>query len=335
MIEDRFPAPGVQHHRQSHRYRLLGDGEREAVVVSVQEHDVRGGEQAGQIRRRHRYRGVAGDDRALSICVSDDDHAHGRRAGHRDDLDRLQGRPDEFTQCVGTQRGEQCRLPAERGDRTGRVRRRTAGRELRAERADLLPRIRESVHPLSHVESCEPDTQHGCHLGFLQTGKVPAMVTMRDVAALAGVSITTVSHVINETRPVAEDTRERVQKAIDETGYTGDAIARSLVMGGTKSLGLAVSLVSHPYFAELIAAIESEATRNGVGVTAKGEVVFVVSKRPVRFHDFATLFRDALDCPNALFLDGTISSVYAPEINRHDRLFPLGPMIAVVGKFPR
>jgi LacI family transcriptional regulator len=89
------------------------------------------------------------------------------------------------------------------------------------------------------------------------------MVTMRDVAALAGVSITTVSHVINETRPVAGDTRERVQKAIDETGYTGDAIARSLVMGGTKSLGLAVSLVSHPYFAELIAAIENEATRNG------------------------------------------------------------------------
>jgi uncharacterized protein YigE (DUF2233 family) len=76
-------------------------------------------------------------------------------------------------------------------------------------------------------------------------------------------------------------------------------------------------------------------TRNGVGVTENGEVVFVISKRPVRFHDFATLFRDTLDCPNALFLDGTISSVYAPEIDRHDRLFPMGPMIAVVGKFPR
>lgn len=76
-------------------------------------------------------------------------------------------------------------------------------------------------------------------------------------------------------------------------------------------------------------------TRNGVGVTDKGEVVFVVSKRSVRFHDFATLFRDTLYCPNALFLDGTISSVYSPEINRHDRLFPMGPIIAVVGKFPR
>ncbi|MEU4801663.1 LacI family DNA-binding transcriptional regulator [Actinosynnema sp. NPDC023587] len=89
------------------------------------------------------------------------------------------------------------------------------------------------------------------------------MVTMKEVAALAGVSITTVSHVINETRSVASDTRDRVLKAIDQTGYTGDAIARSLVTGGTKSLGLAVSLVSHPYFAELIAAIESEATRAG------------------------------------------------------------------------
>ncbi|WP_331374920.1 phosphodiester glycosidase family protein [Sinorhizobium chiapasense] len=80
---------------------------------------------------------------------------------------------------------------------------------------------------------------------------------------------------------------------------------------------------------------DSLKTRNGVGVTVSGEVVFAVSKRPARFHDFATLFRDALDCPNALFLDGTISSLYAPEINRHDRLFPLGPIIAVVDRFPR
>jgi len=79
---------------------------------------------------------------------------------------------------------------------------------------------------------------------------------------------------------------------------------------------------------------DSLKTRNGVGVTGSGEVVFAVSKRPVRFHDFATLFRDALGCPNALFLDGSISSLYAPEINRHDRLFPLGPIIAVVARLP-
>ncbi|WEX76091.1 phosphodiester glycosidase family protein [Sinorhizobium numidicum] len=78
---------------------------------------------------------------------------------------------------------------------------------------------------------------------------------------------------------------------------------------------------------------DSLKTRNGVGVTTTGEVVFAVSKRSVRFHDFATLFRDRLNCPNALFLDGTISSLYAPEINRHDWLFPLGPIIAVVARF--
>ncbi len=89
------------------------------------------------------------------------------------------------------------------------------------------------------------------------------MVTMRDVAELAGVSITTVSHVVNSTRPVAEDTKVKVLAAIEQTGYTGDAIARSLVTGGTRSVGVAISLIANPYFAELIRAIEHEITRSG------------------------------------------------------------------------
>ncbi|KAA2248445.1 LacI family transcriptional regulator [Solihabitans fulvus] len=89
------------------------------------------------------------------------------------------------------------------------------------------------------------------------------MVTMRDVATLAGVSITTVSHVVNGTRAVAPETKTRVLAAIEATGYTGDAIARSLVTGGTKSIGVAISLVTRPYFAELIAAVEDEAAKAG------------------------------------------------------------------------
>lgn len=89
------------------------------------------------------------------------------------------------------------------------------------------------------------------------------MVTMRDIAELAGVSITTVSHVVNSTRSVAPDTKARVLHAIERTGYTGDAIARSLVTGGTRSLGVAISLVANPYFADLIRAIEHETTRSG------------------------------------------------------------------------
>jgi LacI family transcriptional regulator len=89
------------------------------------------------------------------------------------------------------------------------------------------------------------------------------VVTMRDVARLAGVSITTVSHVVNSTRSVAPDTKSKVLDAIEQTGYTGDAIARSLVTGGTRSLGVAISLVANPYFASLLAAIEGETTRSG------------------------------------------------------------------------
>jgi LacI family transcriptional regulator len=89
------------------------------------------------------------------------------------------------------------------------------------------------------------------------------MVTMRDVARLAGVSITTVSHVVNETRPVAPDTRDRVLAAVEQTGYTGDAIARSLVTGGTRTLGLALPLVGNPHAAALVAAVQSAAETEG------------------------------------------------------------------------
>jgi LacI family transcriptional regulator len=86
---------------------------------------------------------------------------------------------------------------------------------------------------------------------------------MKDVAELAGVSITTVSHVVNSTRSVAPETKARVLAAVEQTGYTGDAIARSLVTGGTRTLGVAISLVVNPYFAELLRSMEHEITRSG------------------------------------------------------------------------
>ncbi|WP_083666691.1 LacI family DNA-binding transcriptional regulator [Saccharomonospora sp. CUA-673] len=83
--------------------------------------------------------------------------------------------------------------------------------------------------------------------------------TQRDIAEMAGVSITTVSHVVNGTRAVAPATKEAVLNAVAETGYTGDAIARSLVTGGTQTVGLAVSLSGSPHVATLVQAIEREA----------------------------------------------------------------------------
>ncbi len=87
----------------------------------------------------------------------------------------------------------------------------------------------------------------------------------------------------------------------------------------------------HPSF---LADSTSLKTRNGVGVAKDGKVVFAISDGPVRFHDFATLFRDELHCANALFLDGSISSLDIPEWQRRDGLFPLGPIIAVTEMLP-
>ena len=70
--------------------------------------------------------------------------------------------------------------------------------------------------------------------------------------------------------------------------------------------------------------------RTGVGVRADGEVVFAISRAEVSFDAFARLFRDGLNCPNALFLDGgSASSFYAPSLNSHGNILSLGPLLAV------
>jgi uncharacterized protein YigE (DUF2233 family) len=71
--------------------------------------------------------------------------------------------------------------------------------------------------------------------------------------------------------------------------------------------------------------------RNGVGVSADGRrVVFVISDSPVNFHTFARFFRDELDVPNALYLDGAVSKVYAPALERNETGLDMGPIVGVV-----
>lgn len=69
--------------------------------------------------------------------------------------------------------------------------------------------------------------------------------------------------------------------------------------------------------------------RNGVGVRDGASVIFAISEQPVTFYAFARLFRDALNCPNALFLDGSVSSLFAPNLKRADALSSIGPIIGV------
>jgi LacI family transcriptional regulator len=89
------------------------------------------------------------------------------------------------------------------------------------------------------------------------------MATMKQVAERAGVSISTVSHVINNTRIVSDDVRRRVLGIIDEMRYVPSAVARSLKNDKTKTIGVLVPNSSNPYFAELIRWIEDTAFELG------------------------------------------------------------------------
>lgn len=79
---------------------------------------------------------------------------------------------------------------------------------------------------------------------------------MAEVAKLAGVSVSTVSHVINKTRNVAPETEDQVRRAMATTGYRHNLAARALATQSTDTIGLAMSLVTNPYFADLVRGIE-------------------------------------------------------------------------------
>lgn len=92
------------------------------------------------------------------------------------------------------------------------------------------------------------------------------MTTIREVAASAGVSYATVSHVINNTRLVSPETRERVLAAMDALNYRPNALARSLRQGKTNTIGLVLPDSANPFFAEISRSIEDEAFRKGYSV---------------------------------------------------------------------
>jgi uncharacterized protein YigE (DUF2233 family) len=68
--------------------------------------------------------------------------------------------------------------------------------------------------------------------------------------------------------------------------------------------------------------------RNGVGVVGN-QAIFVISNHPVTFHELAVFFRDNLHCKDALYLDGSVSSLYSRELGRNDAAAKLGPMLGV------
>ena len=92
------------------------------------------------------------------------------------------------------------------------------------------------------------------------------IATLKDVAERAGVSTATVSHVINETRFVSEELRQRVYQAIEALNYRPNAIARSLRRRKTQNVGMIVPDISYPFLAEVVRGVEDTGFELGYNV---------------------------------------------------------------------
>ncbi len=108
------------------------------------------------------------------------------------------------------------------------------------------------------------------------------VTTMRDVARLAGVSVKTVSNVVNQLPDVSAATRGRVLAAVDELGYQMNYSARSLSLGRTGLITLAVPELALPYFGELASAVIGAAE-------ARGRTVLIEQTGAVREREFELL----------------------------------------------
>jgi len=92
------------------------------------------------------------------------------------------------------------------------------------------------------------------------------MPTIKDVAKHVGVSTATVSHVINKTRFVSDEIKERVLQAIRDLNYQPNAIARSLVKRKTHTIGIIISDILNPFYTAIVRGIEDVTYKSGYSI---------------------------------------------------------------------
>ncbi|MEQ4719843.1 LacI family DNA-binding transcriptional regulator [Nonomuraea sp. B19D2] len=156
------------------------------------------------------------------------------------------------------------------------------------------------------------------------------MARIKDVAAQAGVSVATVSRVLNNNPSVTEETRNRVHDAMAALNYRPNAVARSLRTEATRTLGLIIGDILNPFFAELARAVEDEAREAGYTVIIGN----ADERADQQDHYVRTLLEQRVDglliCPTAevtplveevslgerplVFLDRTLSGVEVPSV---------------------
>ena len=148
-------------------------------------------------------------------------------------------------------------------------------------------------------------------------------VTISDVARLAGVSTATVSHTINNTRYVSEETKERVYQAIRELGYTPDASARSFRTGKKQTVGFIVPDISNKFFGTMIEAVENYLSGHGY------HLIIANTKED------ADREETSLRLLTAGLVDGILVASTIEDFNRFDAIIPAGfPLVLVDRTFP-
>jgi len=145
-------------------------------------------------------------------------------------------------------------------------------------------------------------------------------VTISDVAKLAGVSTATVSHTINNTRYVSNETKEKVYQAIGQLGYTPDASARSFRTGKKKTVGFIVPDISSKFFGNMIEAVES-------CLAAQGYHLIIANSK-----EDADREENNIRLLTAGLVDGLLVASTMEDFRRFDALIPNGFPVVLVDR---
>lgn len=147
-------------------------------------------------------------------------------------------------------------------------------------------------------------------------------VSMKDVAALAGVSVGTVSNVFNTPQLVSEVTRVKVQAAIDKLGWVPNESARSLRAGRSNSIGMVVMDISNPFFTDIVQGVEDLAQRFGYSVQVGNS-----AQQAVRESRLLELFERQR-------VSGILSAPIGDSTERFQQLRRRGIQVVVVDALP-
>src|SRR5580693_4605694 len=128
------------------------------------------------------------------------------------------------------------------------------------------------------------------------------MATLKEVAVKAGISVATVSYVLNDSRKVRPETEQRVLWAAKELGYLPNTAARSLVVGRSSIVGLIVPDIGNPFFPEILKTFQEEANLSGMET-----IVMNTNSDPQRTRNVVERLL-SLQVPGAAFLTSQVDA---------------------------